>query len=543
MSKKQPDGQNALFVFVLTLIIALTISILPSDDEKQNDLTLMEMVPSVSEHRLTVQPDSAAHAVADIDHDVTMGGHGDAAAHDVVSEEEVTAHEVVVKTKSHDGEATAAHSKEVHVADSHAKTAEVPADTAGDHAAVAVVDGDEKSAEEEAHGTDGKEDGEAPPAAHDEAEASASAVAATEAATEKISAGSTAVADVIVMENAAYEKHTKDIVHFTHAKHLGDYAIACGECHHDADGAPLADLKLGDSVDECAACHDKTGKAPKGASEAEKLEYHKQALHQNCIACHKEHNKANNTKAAPASCKGCHAHAQGEIPEGVTHVEKAAPAAVESVEVVDEKTDENAVSNESKEENASEEAAPAEEKKAEAVNDEHVENAAALTHEDKIDAEAGKNAAVKPEAAAEEAKEEPSASAPESAESAVETGRADVAEVIAMESAVYDKHKKGIVQFTHKKHFEDYAIACGACHHDAGGQPLADLKMGDAVEKCSACHEKAGKIAKEATPAEKLEFHKEALHQNCVACHKEHNKKNNTKAAPSSCKQCHPKTK
>ena len=230
--------------------------------------------------------------------------------------------------------------------------------------------------------------------------------------------------------------------------------------------------------------------------------------------------------------------------KGMTHVEKATPAAVESVEVVDEKTDENAVPNESKEENASEEAAPAEEKKAEAVNEEQVENAADLTHEDKIDAEAGKNdAAVKPEAAAEEAKEEPSASASESAEPAVETGSADVAEVIAMESAVYDKRKKGIVQFTHKKHFRDYAIACGECHHDADGQPRADLKMGDSVEQCSACHEKAGKIAKEATAAEKLEFHKEALHQNCVACHKEYNKKNNTKAAPSSCKQCHPKTK
>ena len=300
MSKKQPDGQNALFVFVLTLIIALTISILPSDDEKQNDLTLMEMVPSVSEHRLTVQPDSAAHAVADIDHDVTMGGHGDAAAHDAVSEEEVTAHDAVAKAKSHDGEATVVNSEDAHVADSLTESADAPADTAADHAEVAVVEGGEKSAE--AHGTDGKE-GEVHPAAHDEAEASASAVAATEAATEKVSAGSTAVADVIVMENAAYEKHTKDIVHFTHAKHLGDYAIACGECHHDADGAPLADLKLGDSVNECAACHDKTGKTPKGASAAEKLEYHKQALHQNCIACHKEHNKANNTKAAPASCK------------------------------------------------------------------------------------------------------------------------------------------------------------------------------------------------------------------------------------------------
>ncbi len=510
MSKKQPDGQNALFVFVLTLIIALTISILPSDDEKQNELTLMEMVPSVTEHRLTVQPDfhgDTAHVVTHTDHDVAMDAHGDTAAHDAPSEEDATAHDAVVKTKSHDGEATAAHSKEVHVADSHAKSADAPADTAAEHAEVAVVDGDEKSAEEEAHGTDGKEDGEAPPAAHDGANALAPAVAATKAA-----AGTAAVADIIVMENAIYEKHTKDIVHFTHAKHLGDYAIACGECHHDADGAPLVDLKLGDSVDECAACHDKTGKAPKGASEAEKLEYHKQALHQNCIACHKEHNKANNTKAAPASCKACHAHAQGEIPEGVTHVEKAAPAAVEAV---DEKTAESAAQNESKEEHA---------------------------------AEAGKNAVAKTEAPAEEkkadaVKEEPSASPPESAESAVETGRADVAEVIAMESAVYDKHKKGIVQFTHKKHFEDYAIACGECHHDADGQPFADLKMGDAVEKCSACHEKAGKIAKEATPAEKLEFHKEALHQNCIACHKEYNKKNNTKAAPSSCKQCHPQDK
>ena len=40
-----------------------------------------------------------------------------------------------------------------------------------------------------------------------------------------------------------------------------------------------------------------------------------------------------------------------------------------------------------------------------------------------------------------------------------------------------------------------------------------------------------------------MEYHAEALHENCISCHKDYNKKNKTKAAPQSCTKCHPKKK
>ncbi|MCK5542202.1 MAG: cytochrome c3 family protein [Desulfobacterales bacterium] len=119
------------------------------------------------------------------------------------------------------------------------------------------------------------------------------------------------LADVITMENPAYAKHKKSIVLFTHKKHVEDYEIGCGKCHHDKNGTPLNDLKPNDKVENCISCHVKLGQAPmpkdkKKLSQKEKLEYHAEAIHGNCIVCHKEHNKKNNTKAAPSSCSKCH---------------------------------------------------------------------------------------------------------------------------------------------------------------------------------------------------------------------------------------------
>ncbi len=119
------------------------------------------------------------------------------------------------------------------------------------------------------------------------------------------------LADIITMKNPAYKKHKKSIVLFTHKKHVKEYKIGCGQCHHDKEGTPLNDLKDNDKVDSCIACHSKIGQAPrpkdkKKLSLEKKLEYHAEAIHENCIKCHKEFNKKNGTKAAPASCSKCH---------------------------------------------------------------------------------------------------------------------------------------------------------------------------------------------------------------------------------------------
>ncbi len=122
-----------------------------------------------------------------------------------------------------------------------------------------------------------------------------------------INAG-TKAPDLIQME-APYE-HKKSVVSFSHAKHAADYKITCGECHHDDKGKALTALKEGDEVEKCFACHSKPGelkgKAAKGISKEEKRTYHANAVHDNCLGCHRKHNKDNNTKAAPTKCTGCH---------------------------------------------------------------------------------------------------------------------------------------------------------------------------------------------------------------------------------------------
>ena len=132
----------------------------------------------------------------------------------------------------------------------------------------------------------------------------------------------------------------------------------------------------------------------------------------------------------------------------------------------------------------------------------------------------------------------------------------DVKDVIKMENKAFEKHTKGIVTFTHKKHSKEYAEknpdlyknACGECHHDKDNKPLTQLKEGDEVQNCIECHKKPGYIkgkeAKGLTKEQKREYYANAIHDNCKECHKNFNKKMKLKskdkgAAPVSCKQCH----
>ncbi len=131
-----------------------------------------------------------------------------------------------------------------------------------------------------------------------------------------------------------------------------------------------------------------------------------------------------------------------------------------------------------------------------------------------------------------------------------------VDDVFKMETKEYKKHKKGIVEFSHKKHTEEYTnakdekLTCGDCHHDDKGKPLA-VKMGDDVQRCVECHKETGKLKKGEKKKDKaiiVKYHKLALHANCIDCHKAWNKKQgykskDSKAAPQSCKSCHPQKK
>mgnify|MGYP001066700617 CR=1 FL=1 len=130
----------------------------------------------------------------------------------------------------------------------------------------------------------------------------------------------TTVEDVIIFKPIAGEgKYQDRTVTFTHKKHIEEHKVACGECHHDENGKPLTDLKMGDDVQKCIECHTKPGEVPKDVkmewrkkkvkrSEQKtlSLEYHAEAFHENCVDCHKDHNRKNKTKAAPQACTQCH---------------------------------------------------------------------------------------------------------------------------------------------------------------------------------------------------------------------------------------------
>lgn len=122
----------------------------------------------------------------------------------------------------------------------------------------------------------------------------------------------TEVKDTLTMETAGYKTRKKappkfNLVEFTHAKHAADYKISCGQCHHDKDGKAL-DVKAGDNVQGCGECHNKFEQDKKNKKD---ILVHENAMHANCITCHKEINvKAGDPKGmkgpAPASCGKCH---------------------------------------------------------------------------------------------------------------------------------------------------------------------------------------------------------------------------------------------
>ena len=118
------------------------------------------------------------------------------------------------------------------------------------------------------------------------------------------------------------------------------------------------------------------------------------------------------------------------------------------------------------------------------------------------------------------------------------------------------ENTKGIVEFDHKTHSEDYAKAypelykngCGDCHHDDKGKPLTDLKAGDEVKKCFDCHNKCGeppkgKDAPKLSKAEELAYIAEAFHENCRDCHRDYQKMTKKRNAPTTCTKCHPREK
>ena len=115
---------------------------------------------------------------------------------------------------------------------------------------------------------------------------------------------------------------------------------------------------------------------------------------------------------------------------------------------------------------------------------------------------------------------------------------------VTIHSELWTVDKYEDSKLSHKKHAEEYKISCTDCHHVyKDGKNV--WKEGDEVQKCDACHTcvKTGKALKEASAEEKKLSLYNAFHENCKGCHKEFNKKNNTKDAPTKCTDCHAKKK
>jgi len=113
-------------------------------------------------------------------------------------------------------------------------------------------------------------------------------------------------------------------------------------------------------------------------------------------------------------------------------------------------------------------------------------------------------------------------------------------DVISIKDALWATPTKAAVELTHKKHAEDYKIACAECHHVyKDGKNV--WKEGDAVEKCSKCHNEPTIQGELKLPPEQQKLNlKIAFHKNCQECHKKHKQEKPDTKAPVTCAGCHP---
>lgn len=121
------------------------------------------------------------------------------------------------------------------------------------------------------------------------------------------------------------------------------------------------------------------------------------------------------------------------------------------------------------------------------------------------------------------------------------SGAADAPDVIILQAALWARHTKSPVSFSHTKHSEGYQTDCAECHHkyEDGANIWVE---GDPVAKCQECHndptvKDEGKLPEE----KKAKNLKLAFHNSCQACHKQLKKKapQTYEKIPTKCEKCH----
>lgn len=116
-------------------------------------------------------------------------------------------------------------------------------------------------------------------------------------------------------------------------------------------------------------------------------------------------------------------------------------------------------------------------------------------------------------------------------------------DMITIKASLWANPTKAPVEFTHKKHAEDYKIACNECHHvyKDGKNVWKDT---DPVDKCDKCHnEPTIEGEKKLSPEQQKLNLKLAFHNNCQGCHQKLKKEKPDTKAPVTCAACHPAQK
>jgi len=126
------------------------------------------------------------------------------------------------------------------------------------------------------------------------------------------------VPELIDFDGAVDGGGTKDVyrstytgsVKFQHAKHVENYGAVCGDCHHDSDFEPIESYDP-DETYSCSECHDEEGLirgpiAENDVLDSDLITYRANAIHMQCIGCHKRYNDKKHLVQAPESCITCH---------------------------------------------------------------------------------------------------------------------------------------------------------------------------------------------------------------------------------------------
>ena len=99
----------------------------------------------------------------------------------------------------------------------------------------------------------------------------------------------------------------------------------------------------------------------------------------------------------------------------------------------------------------------------------------------------------------------------------------------------------GPVKFPHAGHVKGAKLACNACHHTLEPQETV------VEEHCSDCHGEPGFLRGQAAGGlgddELIEHYLNALHAQCIGCHKQKKIEDRKRKIPVGCTQCHDRTK